>query len=214
MSSPLIIFLLLLIAVGAFFFGRWFGMSQHSKALSEELKAKDDELSSLRADVNQHFDETARLFSNVTEEYKALYQHLAASSNKLSNRKFDLKLSSNTSGLPGLGNAINKELDDSIIDSEATEISDHNAGPQQPRDYAEDDIDDDYHPKHSADKEENKDIQPADIFKPDTKGNPSQKKQSEDSGDVANDSSDDSSEQKKTGQKPSSKKATSDKSAS
>lgn len=209
MSSPLVIFLLILIAVGAFFFGRWFGTSQHSKALSEELKAKDDELNSLRADLNQHFDETARLFSNVTEEYKALYHHLATSSNKLSNRKFDLKLSSNTSGLPGIGNAINKEFDDSIIDSEAKEISDHNFGPQQPRDYAEDDINDEYHPKHSADKEE-KDIQPADIFKPAPSGNPSPKKQSEDSDNTVKDSSD----HKTTGQKPSSKEATPDKSAS
>lgn len=150
MSSPLVIFLLLIVGAAAFFFGRWHGMSQRSKALSDELKAKDDELSTLKAEVNNHFDETARLFSNVTEEYKALYQHLAASSSKLSNRKFDLKLSSNTSGLPGLGSSIGKEFDDSVIDSEAREISDYDSGPQQPRDYADDDMDDDYHPSHEV----------------------------------------------------------------
>ncbi|WP_417446916.1 ZapG family protein [Kangiella sp.] len=150
MSSPLVIFLLLIVGAAAFFLGRWQGMSQHSKALSDELKAKDDELSTLKAEVNNHFDETARLFSNVTEEYKALYQHLAVSSSKLSNRKFDLKLSSNTSGLPGLGSSIGKEFDDSVIDSEAREISDYDSGPQQPRDYAADDMDDDYHPSHDV----------------------------------------------------------------
>ncbi|MCW9029850.1 MAG: YhcB family protein [Kangiella sp.] len=164
MSSPLVIFLLLIIGVSAFFFGRWHGKSQHSKALSEELKAKDDELSTLKADVNNHFDETARLFSNVTEEYKALYQHLATSSSKLSNRKFDLKLSSNTSGLPGLSGSIGKEFDDSVIDSEAREISDYGSGPQQPRDYADDDMDDEYHPKQSSAQAE-QDDQPADTFK-------------------------------------------------
>ncbi|ACV26078.1 ZapG family protein [Kangiella koreensis] len=150
MSSPLVIFLLLIVGAAAFFFGRWHGKSQHSKALSEELKAKDDELSTLKAEVNNHFDETARLFSNVTEEYKALYQHLATSSSKLSNRKFDLKLSSNNSGLPGLSSNIGKEFEDSVIDSEAREISDYNSGPQQPRDYAADDMDDDYHPNHDV----------------------------------------------------------------
>lgn len=150
MSSPLIIFLLLIIAVGAFFFGRWHGMSQRTKALSEELKAKDDELNTLKEDVNKHFDETARLFSNVTEEYKMLYQHLASSSSKLSNRKFELKLSSNTGTLAGLSSPLEKELNADVIDSEAKEIADYDAGPQQPRDYADDDMDDDYHPAHSA----------------------------------------------------------------
>ncbi len=150
MSSPLIIFLLLIVAVGAFFFGRWHGMSQRTKALSEELKAKDDELNTLKEDVNKHFDETARLFSNVTEEYKMLYQHLASSSSKLSNRKFELKLSSNTGTLAGLSSPLEKELNADVIDSEAKEIADYDAGPQQPRDYADDDMDDDYHPAHST----------------------------------------------------------------
>lgn len=178
MSSPFIIFLLLIISVAAFFFGRWHGMSQRSKALSEELKAKDEELNSLKEDVNKHFDETARLFSNVTEEYKLLYQHLASSANKLGNRKFDLKLSSNTSGLPGLGNAGSKPFDESVIDSEAKEISEHGFGPQQPRDYADDDMDDDYHPSHTVEKSEDA-PQPDDIPHADKAGNSKPKKESE-----------------------------------
>ncbi|WP_018625326.1 ZapG family protein [Kangiella aquimarina] len=178
MSSPFIIFLLLIIAVAAFFFGRWHGMSQRSKALSEELKAKDEELNSLKEDVNKHFDETARLFSNVTEEYKLLYQHLASSANKLGNRKFDLKLSSNTSGLPGLGNAGSKPFAEDVIDSEAKEITEHGFGPQQPRDYADDDMDDDYHPSHTVEKPADA-PHPDDIPHAEKAGNSKPKKESE-----------------------------------
>ena len=182
MSSSLVIFLLLLVAIGSFFFGRWHGMSQRSKALSEELKAKEDELNHLKEDVNKHFDETARLFSNVTEEYKLLYQHLASSANKLGNRKFELKLSSNTSGLPGLNKQHTDELEESIIESKATEIEDFQAGPQQPRDYADDDMDDDYHPNHSqSDGNEELDKEPLSAVN--EKGNSTSKEESEVSSD-------------------------------
>lgn len=178
MSSPFIIFLLLIIAVAAFFFGRWHGMSQRSKALSEELKAKDDELNALKEDVNKHFDETARLFSNVTEEYKLLYQHLASSANKLGNRKFELKLSSNTSGLPGLNDTSSKSFEESVIDSEAKEIAEPGFGPQQPRDYADDDMDDDYHPSHTVEKSADEEQQ-GDLNQDDKSGNSKSKKESE-----------------------------------
>lgn len=180
MSSPLVIFLILIIAAGAFFFGRWHGMSQRSKALSEELKAKEDELNALKQDVNAHFDETARLFSNVTEEYKILYQHLANGATKLGNRKFELKLSSNTSGLTGLSNPLSNDLEKSIIDSEAKEIADYDTGPQQPRDYADNDMDDDYHPSHTTDTVDTEQSSDEGL-KADEQGNSSDKKHSESS---------------------------------
>lgn len=181
MSSPLVIFLLLIIAVAAFFFGRWHGMSQRSKALSEELKAKDEELNSLKENVNRHFDETARLFSNVTEEYKLLYQHLASSANKLGNRKFELKLSNNTTGLPGLDS--NTSISDTVIDSEAKEITDYGTGPQQPRDYADDDMDDDYHPSHAVIQEENE-SEPDETVKSVQPGNSQTQVESDSSSDI------------------------------
>ena len=93
MSAVLSIVLILLAAVGAFFLGRWHGLSTGTKELTEELENKDKELEELKSGVNEHFDETARLFSNLTEEYKTLYQHLAKGANSLSDKDFQLKLS-------------------------------------------------------------------------------------------------------------------------
>lgn len=93
MSAVLSIILIVLAAVVAFFVGRWHGLSTGSKELTQELESKDKELDELKSGVNEHFDETARLFSNLTEEYKTLYQHLATGANKLSDKDFKLKLS-------------------------------------------------------------------------------------------------------------------------
>lgn len=93
MSAILSIILIIVAAVAAFFFGRWHGLSTGTKELNKELESKDKELNDLKHGVNEHFDETARLFSNLTEEYKTLYQHLSLGANKLSDKDFKLKLS-------------------------------------------------------------------------------------------------------------------------
>lgn len=93
MSPVLSIILILAAAVAGFFIGRWHGLSTGSKELTNELESKDKELNDLKQGVNQHFDETARLFSNLTEEYKTLYQHLATGATTLSDKDFKLKLS-------------------------------------------------------------------------------------------------------------------------
>ncbi|WP_223669430.1 ZapG family protein [Kangiella shandongensis] len=93
MSPVLIILLIIIAAVAAFFIGRWHGLKTGTKELTQELESKDEELSQLKSGVDEHFNETARLFSNLTEEYKTLYQHLATGANKLSGNDFKLKLS-------------------------------------------------------------------------------------------------------------------------
>lgn len=93
MSPVLSIILILAAATAGFFIGRWHGLSTGSKELTNELESKDKELNDLKQGVNQHFDETARLFSNLTEEYKTLYQHLATGATTLSDKDFTLKLS-------------------------------------------------------------------------------------------------------------------------
>lgn len=93
MSPVVSIILILVAAVAAFFIGRWHGLSTGTKELTKELESKDKELDELKSGVDEHFDETARLFSNLTEEYKTLYQHLATGANKLSKREFKVKLS-------------------------------------------------------------------------------------------------------------------------
>ncbi|PXF63330.1 ZapG family protein [Kangiella spongicola] len=105
MSAVLSIILIVLAAVVAFFVGRWHGLSTGSKELTQELESKDKELNELKSGVNEHFDETARLFSNLTEEYKTLYQHLATGANKLSDKDFKLKLSAPV-GAAGLSSDI------------------------------------------------------------------------------------------------------------
>ena len=153
MSNLFIIVLLLIVGLITFFIGRWYGISKGSQTLSQELKTKEQELTDLKKQVSQHFDETARLFSNVTEEYKMLYQHLAKSASTLSDHKFELALKNDSPELPGLTNIATAQDNDKIIDSEAKEISDYDAGPQQPRDYADNDIDDDYVPQYTATEE-------------------------------------------------------------
>ncbi|AKE52673.1 ZapG family protein [Kangiella geojedonensis] len=93
MSPVLSIILILIAAVAAFFIGRWHGLSTGTKELTKELESKDKELDELKSGVDEHFDETARLFSNLTEEYKAFYQHLASGANKLTKQEFKVKLS-------------------------------------------------------------------------------------------------------------------------
>ncbi len=92
MNTALVTIGFLIIAILAFFAGRWHGMSKRSKQLSEALEQKEEELADLKSNVNEHFSETARLFTNLTEEYKSLYQHLAKGANKLSDENFKLSL--------------------------------------------------------------------------------------------------------------------------
>ena len=84
----LFLFLLTLIAVGiaAFFAGRTSAAdTERMKALEEELQQSRETLQHYRDEVNQHFDQTAGLFSNLTSSYRDLYVHLADGYEKLTN---------------------------------------------------------------------------------------------------------------------------------
>ncbi|NVK20976.1 MAG: DUF1043 family protein [Kangiellaceae bacterium] len=94
MTTFLFILGLIGAAVGGFFFGRWHGMSHRSKEIAEQLEHKEQELDQLKSNVDEHFEHTAELFSNLTEEYKALYKHLAAGASKLSKKSFQLSITS------------------------------------------------------------------------------------------------------------------------
>lgn len=117
MNTTLMIISFVVIAILAFFFGRWQGMSSRSKELTEELEKKDEELSELKSNVDEHFSETARLFSNLTDEYKALYQHLAQGANKLSKAPFKMALTAST-------------VDAIEVDENSTEQTDDNKNEQ------------------------------------------------------------------------------------
>lgn len=192
MSPVVSIILILIAAVAAFFIGRWHGLSTGTKELTKELESKDKELDELKSGVDEHFDETARLFSNLTEEYKTLYKHLATGANKLSKREFKVKLSApvGQEALPSEANAaevidaeehlskdINTSKEDqsheeesfirdsepnadlSEVDNEKDGQADEENKPDldievsPPKDWADGDMDDDYHPNDSKVKE-------------------------------------------------------------
>lgn len=119
MNTALIALGILAALIGGFFAGRWHGMSHRSKQLSEELEQKEEELEKLKSGVDDHFSETARLFSNLTDEYKSLYKHLAKGATELSNETFKLALTAPTEQLidhedasePQQKNDENAELD-------------------------------------------------------------------------------------------------------
>jgi uncharacterized membrane-anchored protein YhcB (DUF1043 family) len=223
MSAVLSIILIVIAAVAAFFIGRWHGLSTGTKELSEELESKDKELNELKSGVNEHFDETARLFSNLTEEYKTLYQHLATGANKLSDQDFKLKLSApvGADALP-TDNTVSEARATEVIDSEehlaaeksaAKETGEHEEAsfirnnseqsstddPQNsdhdsteteidsqaevkpapdidvevspPKDWADDDMDDDYHPNDSrAGESQFSDLADEEVKKPSAPG--------------------------------------------
>lgn len=56
---------------------------RHTEALREERDAARQELGAMRERVNDHFGESARLFGNLANDYRALYEHFAHSAQDL-----------------------------------------------------------------------------------------------------------------------------------
>ncbi|MRX27461.1 DUF1043 family protein [Kangiella sp. HZ709] len=132
MTTALVTLGIFLALIAGFFAGRWHGMSERSKQLSEELEKKDEELESLKSGVDEHFAETARRFTNLTEEYKELYKHLAKGATELSNQSFKIALSAPSEQLID-----HEKVADAEEDSKGEEDTDKQA--QQPVDYVKDD---------------------------------------------------------------------------
>lgn len=51
--------------------------------LEEQLKQADEEMQAYRGEVGQHFEKTATLFNQLTNNYREVYEHLASSSEQL-----------------------------------------------------------------------------------------------------------------------------------
>ena len=62
--------------LGFAFFTLRYRNSRRLKKLQEELDAKTEELEVYREDVSEHFLKTAELVDNLTQSYKAVYDHL------------------------------------------------------------------------------------------------------------------------------------------
>ncbi len=57
--------------------------SQRVQALENELAETREALEAYRGRVNEHFQQTAEVFEDMTERYRALYRHLATSAAEL-----------------------------------------------------------------------------------------------------------------------------------
>lgn len=57
--------------------------SQRVQALETELAETREALEAYRGRVNEHFQQTAELFEDMTERYRAVYRHLATSAAEL-----------------------------------------------------------------------------------------------------------------------------------
>ena len=142
MNTALVTIGFFIVAILGFFVGRWHGMSHRSKELSEALEAKEEELSDLRTNVNEHFSETGRLFTNLTEEYKSLYQHLSRGASELSDESFQLSLaapsddpySQNNTIIDQMNNAAKAQASATIDEQDNNDIEKEVV---QPVDYAQ-----------------------------------------------------------------------------
>lgn len=77
-----------MLAVGilfGFFIGRSKGDTSAPKLreLEDKLSAANEEMQEYRTQVSQHFEKTATLFNQLTNDYREVYEHLAQSSEQL-----------------------------------------------------------------------------------------------------------------------------------
>lgn len=86
-----VVALLLGIGIGAL--GTWLLMRGVSRAqqLEDELHALQSEYDAYKASVSGHFTQSAELFEELTDRYKAVYQHLAQSATQLCPDETSLK---------------------------------------------------------------------------------------------------------------------------
>ena len=93
-------------------------------AKAEEVTA---EFENYRSEVNAHFARTGELVSKLTDDYRAVYEHLAGSASKL--------CTTDASGQPVGFPALAQQLDDGdrpAIDSESTAVADANSTAANP----------------------------------------------------------------------------------
>lgn len=81
--SLLLIALLLGLVSGFLVSYLWLNQDSRARSLQAELERSREELGQYKQKVNQHFQKTAELFEDMTERYREVYRHLAASSQDL-----------------------------------------------------------------------------------------------------------------------------------
>ncbi|GAA0788202.1 YhcB family protein [Marinobacterium sediminicola] len=127
------IWIVTLVALGigaliGFLLGRAGGSSNREQELVDELDNARAELDSYKRQVNRHFEQTAELVNGLTDQYRKVHQHLAASAESL------------CPGLPASA-ALQHELRPSMnadIPTVTDALDNHEQEelPEPPRDYA------------------------------------------------------------------------------
>lgn len=73
------------LGIGAGFLIAWLALPHRRRVrkLEHALEEAHEELAQYRGQVNQHFKKTAELFEDMTDRYRAIYQHLASGAQAL-----------------------------------------------------------------------------------------------------------------------------------
>lgn len=95
---------------------------QRSRELDTRLKQTEDQLRDYQQDVAEHFAETSQLVNALTQSYKEVHQHLAASALKLSN--------------PDLSRQLIDAGDGKLLSDKRNRSSDDTTDATAPRDWA------------------------------------------------------------------------------
>lgn len=84
MTTAIWIIVVLICLVGGIWLGRYTAPGvEKAREMEQERDEANAELQRYREDVRTHFEKTAHLFNTVTGSYRQLYEHLAASSERL-----------------------------------------------------------------------------------------------------------------------------------
>jgi len=75
--------------------------SEKKQVLQEQLQQNRHELEDYRRNVTEHFNSTAQLMQQMTEQYKAVYQHLAKGAQTLTDGDAQLLTEGSSQRLPG-----------------------------------------------------------------------------------------------------------------
>ncbi len=109
------------------FFSSNSAASQERETMAKELASTQAELAQYKDQVTEHFSKTADLVNNMTESYRDVYQHLAASAEQLgANEQFKLRLEAATAE-PAVTDE--SASDDSLSEEKPNDLS-------EPKDYA------------------------------------------------------------------------------
>lgn len=139
------------------FFGSNSASAEEKENLAKELQTTKEELALYKVQVTEHFSKTADLVNNMTESYRDVYHHLAASAEQLgANENFKLRLEADNSGsgaLTDISEADTSEASTTRATDRTTDETSAKASTEEPVSNADLNAPKDYAPKTETDKD-------------------------------------------------------------